>query len=476
MSRLSVRLCHLILGLAILAWGAWEGRAQSPLAVTLLPSTSPTAAEPGVTNLSVTGSNFPAGTIPAANVTVTLKPTGGGATVTTPATAVASVVGTTRRVSFTVPGSVSVAAPAAYAATIAGTTSTGTAFASSNSAALTVNPAATIIIVAPNSGTQGQTLSVAVTGSYSNWLQGSTIANFGAGITVTSTTVTNSTHATANITITPSAATGPLTVTMTTGVEVATLASGFNVLSVGPTITDFNPRTGPIGTLVTITGANFGVAPQISMSHLNGGTVNPPPSSIAINSLSFVVSAGAATGPITVSNGTGSTTSQAPFTVTPSTGFTLSLAPPSANLIQGQSVSYSVSLATTNGFNQLAQLSLSGAPSGVTASFTPPSITTGQTSVITLNAPANQPLGSSTLTITASANVQGLPVSQSATAQLLVQAPTTSFLGRTVVANSQETPLAGVTVTETATPRDALAAPYPTEPATSPSSTCPPCA
>lgn len=427
--------------------GLPEAQAQNPMAITLISTTSPTAGEPGVTNLSVTGSNFPTGTIPPANVAIDLKAASGGSTVTALATAVTTITGTTRRVSFTIPISLTVSAPTAYTVSLAGTTSTGTAFISSNSATLTINPAAGIATVSPNSGAPSQTLSVSIAGSYSNWLQGSTVANFGNGITVNSTTVTNATHATANITIAPGASGGSQTVTMTTGTEVAMLAGGFSVTGAAPTISSFSPNTGPIGALVTIAGGNFGTTPQISMNKLGGGTLSPPPSSIANSSLSFVVPAGAATGPIKVVNPYGNVTSQASFTVTPSTGFTLSVAPASANLIQGQMVSYSVSLASTNGFNQLAQLSVSGIPSGVTASFKPTNITAGQISVLTLTAPAGQPIATSNLSISAAATVDGLPVTQNAPTGLSVVAPTTTLLGRTVVANSAETPLAGVTIT-----------------------------
>src|ERR1022692_2837184 len=53
--------------------------------VTLNGLTSPSAADPGVTNVTVIGHGFPSGTIPPANVTVTLNPTtsGGGLSGTT---------------------------------------------------------------------------------------------------------------------------------------------------------------------------------------------------------------------------------------------------------------------------------------------------------------------------------------------------------------------------------------------------------
>ena len=214
-----------------------------------------------------------------------------------------------------------------------------------------------------------------------------------------------------------------------------------------PSITSFTPSSGPIGTLVSVAGNNLGTATQISLPQLGSGTVNPPPTSIGTAAVSFVIPAGAATGLITIATATGSATSAASFTVTPSTGFTLRATPASASLIQGQSASYSVSLASSNGFDQLAQLSVTGVPSGITASFTPTAITAGQFSILTLTAPANQPIAPANLTISAAATVDGLPVTQSGTASLAVVAPTTTLLGRTVISDSLQTPIAGVTVT-----------------------------
>jgi RHS repeat-associated protein len=442
---------QLIMGLALFVYGAENADAQGPVAVTLLPSTSPTAGEPGVTNISVTGSNFPVGTIQAANITVTLK-AGAGAPVTTPATAIATVVGTTRRVSFTIPASVSVLAATTYAVTLAGTTSTGTAFQSSNSSALTVNPLAVISTLTPNSGQTGQSLTVTVTGQFSNFLQGATVASFGAGITVVSTKVTDATHLTLNISIAGNASVGPRTVTLTTGAEVASLTNGFTVSAAGgnPTITDFNPKSGSIGTLVTISGSNLlpnaGTSAQVTLAKQGGGTMSLPASSATSVNIAFVVPAGAMTGPGAVMVNGGSANTAVPLTIVPSSGFSLTAAPPSANLISGQTVAYTVQLNSTYGFNQLAQLSLSGVPSGVTATFSPPNITAGQTSILKLTAPAGQPTSTNNLSISATTTVDGLPVVQGASTSLSVVAPTTTLLGRTVVTDATETPLAGVTV------------------------------
>src|SRR4029453_13824827 len=74
--------------------------------------------------------------------------------------------------------------------------------------------------------------SVTVKGQFTHFVQGSTSASFGAAITVNSTTVTDGTHATVNLTIAGGAAFGARTVVVTTGGEVVTLPNGFTVTSV----------------------------------------------------------------------------------------------------------------------------------------------------------------------------------------------------------------------------------------------------
>ena len=213
-----------------------------------------------------------------------------------------------------------------------------------------------------------------------------------------------------------------------------------------PTISGFNPVSGPIGTLVTLTGTNFGSAPQVSMPRLGGGTIVQPLSSLSAGSLTFAIVAGTASGPITLINSLSAISSSSTFTITPANTFSIAVSPPSANLIQGQSVSYAIQLASNNGFVQPASLSVSGVPGGVMASFSAPSIAGGQTSVLTLTAPANQPIAAANLSVMASATVAGIAMSQSAPLSLAIVAPTTSFIGRTVVSDASETPLAGVTV------------------------------
>src|SRR5262249_48051023 len=189
------------------------------------------------------------------------------------------------------------------------------------------------------------------------------------------------------------------------------------------------------------------VAPQVTLNQQGGGSIVTPVVSFTATSISFVIPAGATSGPVTVSVSGLSTSSTASLSVVASSNFSVSAGPSSANVQQGTSTAYSVTLNSSNGFSQLASLSVTGVPSGVTAKFSPTQITTGQASILTISAPAGQPLGNATLSISASATVDGIPTTQSASVSLTVQAATTSLIGRTVESDNNETPIPGITIT-----------------------------
>ncbi len=160
----------------------------------------------------------------------------------------------------------------------------------------------------------------------------------------------------------------------------------------------------------------------------------------------FTIPPGAATGPITVAVNSKSAASATPLTIVLSRDFALTALPAAADLIKGQSASFAVSLTSNNGFSQLAALSVSGLPVGVTGLFKPEQVTAGQQSVLTLATPASQPISVGNLTISAAATVDGEALNNTTTVGLRVVAPTTSFIGRTVVDDAAQTPLAGVSV------------------------------
>jgi hypothetical protein len=193
-----------------------------PTAVTLATKTAPTTAQPGVTTVNLTGSNFPSGTISPAQVTVSLQlpPLTTGPALTTVVTSVTTLFGASRRITFRVVGP-NVTAPTPYLVSISGVTGSGGSFVSGNQASLTINPPSSIVSLIPGSAAQGQTIAVGITGLFTGYLQGATQASFGAGISVGGgaqgglgfITVTSPTTATAQLTIDPAAAVGMRTVT-----------------------------------------------------------------------------------------------------------------------------------------------------------------------------------------------------------------------------------------------------------------------
>jgi hypothetical protein len=83
----------------------------------------------------------------------------------------------------------------------------------------------------------------------------------------------------------------------------------------GPSIADFSPKVGGVGTRVTITGFRFNAAhPEFNVIRFGRGFALPStPPAVTDGSLDVLVPADADSGPIQLSNGTGATTSSAAF-------------------------------------------------------------------------------------------------------------------------------------------------------------------
>lgn len=211
-------------------------------------------------------------------------------------------------------------------------------------------------------------------------------------------------------------------------------------------IKDFSPKSAPAGTLVTLSGTSLAPNPRVTLARLGGGTIEAQVASVSTDSLAFVIPPGAATGPVGVTVGGGSVASAAPLVIVSSTTFGLDVQPPAVTAIAGQSVSVAVSVSSESGFTQSVALGVSGVPPGVTATFVPATITAGQTSILTLSSPSGQPPRTTSLLVSASATVEGLPQTQDAQVDFTEAEATTSLLGRIVVADTDEVPIAGVTV------------------------------
>ena len=119
-----------------------------------------------------------------------------------------------------------------------------------------LNNAPTRTGVSPNQGSQGQTLSVTVTGTNFTGAKG---VFFGKGIHATSFTVTSATQITADIVIANRAPVGSRPVVVIGLSGEAVLKDGFTILDNAPTITGVSPNQGSQGqTLsVTVAGTNF---------------------------------------------------------------------------------------------------------------------------------------------------------------------------------------------------------------------------
>ncbi|NES29651.1 S8 family peptidase, partial [Micromonospora terminaliae] len=87
----------------------------------------------------------------------------------------------------------------------------------------------------------------------------------------------------------------------------------------------------------------------------------------------------------------------------PTNDFSVSVSPTSGSTAPGGSVTATVATATTNGSAQSVSLSASGLPGGATASFNPPTVTSGGSSTLTITTSASTPAGTYPVTISGTA-------------------------------------------------------------------------
>jgi hypothetical protein len=103
---------------------------------------------------------------------------------------------------------------------------------------------------------------------------------------------------------------------------------------------------------------------------------------------------------------TGQSTPSATWTVSPvvANDFSLSVSPSSQTVLQSGSVSYNIATTTTSGAAQTVSFGASNMPSGLSASFSPTSVTTGSQSTLTITASSSAPVGTYTLVIAAASS------------------------------------------------------------------------
>ena len=267
--------------------------------------------------------------------------------------------------------------------------------------------------VVPSTGPQASTSNVNITGLFTHFVNGVSTASFGAGITTNSLTVSSSTAAVANITISPTAALGFRTVTMTTGTEVASEANAFTVLAGIPQLTSVSPNTGAQGSTqtVTITGVLTNFQAGVSQVSFGGGgvtvgtvTVNGPTQIQVPVTVTQGAAAGART--VTVTTGTEIDSLSGAFTVLPGLPAITILSP---NIgVPNSTVTLAITGQFTNFVNGTTQanfgagISVNGAPEGA---FGTVSVSSSTTATATLTIDPAAALGARNITVETNAQV-----------------------------------------------------------------------
>ena len=127
----------------------------------------------------------------------------------------------------------------------------------------------------PVQGQQGATLSVAITGANTNFVQGTTAVSFEPGVTVNSVSVNSPTSLTAGITIPNNTPLVSRDVTVATGAQVVTALNAFLVVA-GPKSISAAPANGARAATmnVTITGVNTNFTGASQVTFTGGIVVN----------------------------------------------------------------------------------------------------------------------------------------------------------------------------------------------------------
>ncbi|MGH9392765.1 MAG: beta strand repeat-containing protein, partial [Terriglobales bacterium] len=218
---------------------------------------------------------------------------------------------------------------------------------------VTSSNAADLSLVNPSGAALGQSLNVALTGSFTNFQSGVSYANFGPGITVNSFSVTDATDASATVTISPTTTLGARTVTVITGGQFAQAVNGFTVAGSAATLAGVSPNAAPQGTNLTgviVTGANTHFLQGATQLSFGGGisvgaiTVQSPTQltvDLAVTSAAAPGSYGA-----TVTTGGEVVSLSNAFTVTGATPILTGVSPASA--AQGATLNVGISGQYTN--------------------------------------------------------------------------------------------------------------------------------
>jgi pseudomonalisin len=227
----------------------------------------------------------------------------------------------------------------------------------------------------------------------------------------------------------------PLVISATDGV----LTHSANVTLV---VTDFGISATPSSqTIVQGNSASYSVALTVNSGF--SGAVNfsvsglPVSSSAAFNPASLSASgtttltvttsgntpAGTYSLTITANDGSITRTTSVALLVDPVGDFGLTISPSSQTVNQGQNIGYGVTVSASGGFTALVNLSVSGIPTGATATLSPNSVQGSGLVSLAIVPGANTPGGTYTITVSGSSG----PLVHTATATLVILVPDFTF-------------------------------------------------
>ena len=286
--------------------------------------------------------------------------------------------------------------------------------ASPSSVTITQGGSGTSTITVTDLGGFSGSVSLAASG-----LPGGVTATFGTNPTTSTSTLTltaGSTATTGTATVTITGTSGSLTATTTVSLTVNSAAAANFGVSASPTSVTVTQGSSGTSTITITSTGGFNSATTLSASGLPSGVtasfsanpVTPPANGSATSVLTLTASSTAAVGTatVTITGTSGSTTHSTTISLTlnSSSGtknFTMSLSPASFTIVEGGRTSTTLTISSVNGFSGSVELSVSGFPSGVsaTASSNPvPVPANGSASAtITWSASRRAPTGTTTI-------------------------------------------------------------------------------
>ena len=263
----------------------------------------------------------------------------------------------------------------------------------------------------------------------------------------TTAIVTAATRTQLNVTVPADAATGPITVTTEGG--TAATSTNFEVQSPLPVIAAFAPQSGFVGDTVTLTGTNLklgGDTPSVTFTNQAGGRVAALVTFSSSTEVRATVPNGAVTGIIELTTQAGRAQTAGNFIVDTRQEFYIAASPSQITAVQGSSgVAVITLISPQNTFTQMAQLTATGLPTGVTTSFDPEQITSGASSTMRLMVSGTRSPGNYSFTVQATALADGVTLTRTATASITVQAAGQTTLAGRVLSTTKE-PVIGATV------------------------------